>query len=593
MQRTSNCSGERLTHRWLQLDSYARGFSALIPEIAALLIVLTPLAGAAAQAVEGGTACPAQVELLPRLTPLLVQTGRLDNGRVTCLALFARQGEFVRASLDIGVGVARTQVFQARQEKPLLVSWNWAIEGASYPGLPITFEVPASGWYLIELAGWEAGGSPFRLQMDEMVPAGTYAARRQALRDDPRTTWLRENAMAIRSISPDDDDFSDLAFLREQLRGVRLVLLGESDHGNGADLEAKTRLVRFLHQEMGFDVLAFESGLFGTAAAWRALPTLAEPRDAFLQGVFRVWGWSEQVQPLIRYLAASARTDHPLELAGFDSQINDPASRQFMVPSLQEFLTRSRISSPLSDANGRSALLLAGVIEGGFTNGGEPMPDSAEAAEFVRVLRATAVAADDSVQTHEGRFWAQVLRSASTAAEGSLRLERSGSLGRDQQMGENLVWLTNTYYPGHKIIAWAHTAHAMRNPGATDPSRLRGVNMGQRVWEALGEESFVIGMTSYTGVSGCITCRGFAENLVQNVVADQDSSFEFEELMNAADFNFGFVNLRRARNAGDWLGGTFAARPLFQTYRASWSDVLDALFLIRTQEPSRKVPGVG
>jgi len=26
----------------------------------------------------------------------------------------------------------------------------------------------------------------------------------------------------------------------------------------------------FLHREMGFDVLAFESGLFGAAAAWRA-----------------------------------------------------------------------------------------------------------------------------------------------------------------------------------------------------------------------------------------------------------------------------------------------------------------------------------
>ena len=116
--------------------------------------------------------------------------------------------------------------------------------------------------------------------------------------------------------------------------------------------------------------------------------------------------------------------------------------------------------------------------------------------------------------------------------------------------------------------------------------------MGQRVWEALGRESFVIGMTSYTGVSGCITCRGFAENLVQNVVADQDPSFEFEELMNAAGFKFGFVNLRRAREAGQWLGGTFAARPLFQTYRASWSDVLDALFFIRTQEPSRQVSGV-
>src|SRR3990172_10888350 len=143
MHRINDCSGGRLTHGWLSLDSYARGLSALVSTVATGLIVLAPLAAAVAQSVEGGTACRAQVESLPRLTSLVAQTGRLDASKVTCLALFARQGEFVRASLDVGAGVARTQVFQMRQNKPLLVNWNWAIKGASYPGLPITFEVPA------------------------------------------------------------------------------------------------------------------------------------------------------------------------------------------------------------------------------------------------------------------------------------------------------------------------------------------------------------------------------------------------------------------------------------------------------------------
>jgi len=527
----------------------------------------------------------------------VVQTGRFDTAKVKCYALFARRGEFVRVSLDIGAGYARTRVFRPRQNKLLLVNWTYAFEGASYSSLPIAFEAPASGWYVIELAGWENGGSPFTMQINEVVPAKTYAARRQDLRNDPRTEWLRKNAAAIRSIEPDDEDFSDLAFLREQLRGVRVVLLGESDHGNGVDLKAKTRLVKFLHREMGFDVLAFESGLFGTAAAWRALPTQAEPRDAFLQGVLRVWGWSEQMQPLIRYLAASARTDHPLELAGFDSQFWDPASRESMVPSLREFLTRSRIDSPFSDANSRPARILAGVVEGSFPRDREPLPEPAEEAEFVQGMRATAAAVDSSVQTREGQFWAQVLRSVSAQIGIFLRQKWNAPAAddadiRDRQMGENLVWLANTYYRGHKIIAWAHTLHTMRNPRRMVVDGLRGFHMGQRVGEALGGESFVIGMTSYTGVSGCITCSGSLEGLVQNIVADQDPSFEFEELMNAAGYKFGFVNLRRAREAGQWLGGTFAARPLFQTYSAPWSDVLDALFFIHTQEPSRRVAGV-
>lgn len=76
---------------------------------------------------------------------------------------------------------------------------------------------------------------------------------------------------------------------------------------------------------------------------------------------------------------------------------------------------------------------------------------------------------------------------------------------------------------------------------------------------------------------------------MQNIIEDQDPSFEFEELMNAAGYKFGFVNLRKAREKDQWLGGTFAARPLLQTFVAPWSEMLDALFFIQTQEPSRKV----
>ena len=64
----------------------------------------------------------------------------------------------------------------------------------------------------------------------------------QSLADDPRVGWLAANAMSIRSIDPDDEDFRDLEPLRTARDGVRLVLLGEADHGSGSDFLAKTRV---------------------------------------------------------------------------------------------------------------------------------------------------------------------------------------------------------------------------------------------------------------------------------------------------------------------------------------------------------------
>src|SRR5690554_1465346 len=57
-------------------------------------------------------------------------------------------------------------------------------------------------------------------------------------------------------------DFSDLEFLKKELKNKKIIVLGESGHGDGASFEAKTRLVKFLVEEMDYSTLAFEGGGF-------------------------------------------------------------------------------------------------------------------------------------------------------------------------------------------------------------------------------------------------------------------------------------------------------------------------------------------
>ncbi len=92
---------------------------------------------------------------------------------------------------------------------------------------------------------------------------------------DPCVDWLKSHAIAVRAIDepkPDEpEDFSDLEPLRAIIGEARVVGLGEQSHGDGATFKAKCRLVRFLHQRMDFDVLAWESGLFDCRARRRTL----------------------------------------------------------------------------------------------------------------------------------------------------------------------------------------------------------------------------------------------------------------------------------------------------------------------------------
>jgi erythromycin esterase len=55
----------------------------------------------------------------------------------------------------------------------------------------------------------------------------------------------------------------DLESLRELIADMRIVLLGEQTHGDGATFDAKVELIKFLHDELGFDIVAFESPLYG------------------------------------------------------------------------------------------------------------------------------------------------------------------------------------------------------------------------------------------------------------------------------------------------------------------------------------------
>ena len=78
-----------------------------------------------------------------------------------------------------------------------------------------------------------------------------------------RATSLILASHKLNSIDPNDTDFSDLAPIGKAIGRSRVVLLGEQSHGDGATIAAKIRLVKYLHEKCGFDVLAWESGIYG------------------------------------------------------------------------------------------------------------------------------------------------------------------------------------------------------------------------------------------------------------------------------------------------------------------------------------------
>lgn len=128
-------------------------------------------------------------------------------------------------------------------------------------------------------------------------------------------SWVQRRSYEIDSLS--SDDYSDLQFLEVLLEGKRIVALGEDDHWTKEQSRMKVRLIQYLHQELGYEVIVFESNLLDCYLANQHLETLS-PQEA-IGSLSRPWR-TESVLPLFEYLASQIESASPLILAGFDIQ---------------------------------------------------------------------------------------------------------------------------------------------------------------------------------------------------------------------------------------------------------------------------------
>lgn len=114
----------------------------------------------------------------------------------------------------------------------------------------------------------------------------------------------------------DLESFENLSGLKETLKDVEVIALGENTHGLGEVFAAKTELVKFLHQELGFDLVLFESGFGDAALAWEQFDSIStkEFTRVFSSNFYYN---SEEIENLVGYAKSQ---NGKLKIQGFDCQ---------------------------------------------------------------------------------------------------------------------------------------------------------------------------------------------------------------------------------------------------------------------------------
>lgn len=396
----------------------------------------------------------------------------------------------------------------------------------------------------------------------ELAPAPDSVAR--PAENAAWTSWLGRNAKPIRSLGA--SDFSDLRFLAPLLRTKRIVQLGESGHGVAEFSLAKVRLIKYLHEELGYDVIAFESSLFECDRAQRAIATLTA--DQLMRScIFGVWHAAE-VRPLFEYIKSTQETARPLFLAGFDSQTSAPTA--IARPAFFRDLIAKVDTAYARAVYSRDSMTL------GALNGSEN-------ATAVR-NRDAMVAFYDSLATwfrgnerrlaplvRDDPFAPNIARQAAISMNAYTRQTAAGmALGtpiRDLAMADNLDFLLAERYPGKKVMVWAHNFHiqhrenvVMRDDGSTGATQ---TTMG--VWTARRHraELYTIGMFMYRGAA--------AMNGGQQYAVGRMVTGSLESMLHTLPWRYAFVDLSRATESAEtaWMFRTIPTM--------SWGTQLDPL----------------
>nr|WP_316640236.1 erythromycin esterase family protein [uncultured Roseateles sp.] len=339
---------------------------------------------------------------------------------------------------------------------------------------------------------------------------------------DEAMDWVRRHAAPMPARVAADISDAQLQAFGYAVGPARVVALGEQTHGGREEFELRLRLLRYLHEKKGFDVLLLESGVFDVALLQQAMQR-GEKIDALAPGnVFYMYSKSDAGRGLLRYLDEQQAGPRPLMLSGIDSQLSGGLSQRELLPRLKTWLPTEEVDWPLFE---RLAAALFALDR--------RAPPAAELQRFDDLAARLRMGLCDA-----NKGDGLLCRSLAGLQAQAATLWR-GDYQRDHAMADNMLWQLERLYPGRKAVIWGHIIHLGRGVKMDEQHRFAGDILGEK----LGRDYYVLNTTALQGAY-----LEFASGQVQAVPPAYPRSLESALAQSPADFIF--LNATRPMPAG-------------------------------------------
>ncbi|GAB5554682.1 MAG: erythromycin esterase family protein [Saprospiraceae bacterium] len=370
-------------------------------------------------------------------------------------------------------------------------------------------------------------------------------------------------SLGIDSISP-SDEFSTV---QSEIGNKRMVLIGEFNHGSKEVFLIRNELIKYLHQQAGFDVILFEAGI----------GELIHPefnKDQFspaqlTSGFFGPWR-TKEFRGLMQYIK-----ENKLSIAGFDAQ---RTGRSF-----ETILSAAANDAKLDVETYEDLETQFGTLKSILPN---------RKIEYNDSLKEQTLKLIDG---YEKVYNQLLLSKLSLSLKKSLLIlktiqNRIGFLtymlefkidqdwnkrwaARDSMMADNVKWLAETIYSGKKIIVVGHNFHISKY---NEKEQV----MGEYLLPHYSNDMYSIGIYAKTGTF--LSNYGHEETMKPS----DSLNLDIKHIINALKNEVNFLPIPKEKQPGsEWLFQAIITNDTFVDLSNSNTTVLsenyDGLILLQ------------
>lgn len=280
---------------------------------------------------------------------------------------------------------------------------------------------------------------------------------------------------------------TDLSAFKQLLKNKRVVMLGEFSHGAKEINQFRKDFIKYLHEELGYELLLFESGI-GEGISIEYDRAELSPTQMVTAGVTGPWHTKDYVE-IMDYI----KTSPSLHVAGFDVQRTGRSFGRWLQKALPAITSHPDKFAEVETLFG----------------------------EMLRQFRNRKVKADQALEDKQAHLthlyqeltklfeqnktslvneWGEkrtdlamrTLDNRQAYLDYFMAFKRTNDYrarwaARDSFMAINTLWLVNELYPDKKVIINAHNFHIAKH-------NEKELTMGEILAEEFGEDLYAIGV---------------------------------------------------------------------------------------------------